>query len=143
MIDATIPNGGELGSDLATLLLEARGQINLLWTALGTTGVTPRLDVALAADHFDVGGIQFQTVFVSAGAPTDLVHITGGYDGQIVLMKGVNSNVTLKYNVAKMDLNSSVDYNLLINDWIMLMNYGGNGSTIDGIWKEVSRTTWV
>lgn len=143
MIDDSIPDGSELGVELASLLLEAREQINLLWTSIGTTGITPRQDEVLAGASFDVGGIQFQVVYLSAGIAMDLTDIAKGFDGQLVLIRAVNSNVTVKHNVAKIVLNGGVDYNILINDWLLLTNYGGDGDTVAGVWIEVSRTAWV
>jgi hypothetical protein len=143
MIDDTTPDGSELGSELATLLKEARQQINLLWASIGTTGVTPRIDEVLTTNTFDVGGVQFQTVFISAGIATDLTDITGAYDGQLVLLRATNANVTVKHNAAKIVLNGAIDFSMAVGDWLLLMNYGGDGSIIDGVWIEVTRTSWT
>ena len=143
MIDDTKPNGSEFGTELASLLKEARQQINLLWGALANTAITPRQDVVLASTSFDLGTVTFQVVYISAAIAANLTDIMKGYDGQLVLIRGVNSNITVKHNVTKIVLNGGVDFNLLINDWLMLQNYGGDGDSIEGVWIEVMRTAWA
>lgn len=143
MIDDTTPDGSELGSEIATLLKEARQQINLLWSSIGMTGVTPRIDEVLTTNSFDVGGVQFQTVFISAGIATDLTDITGAYDGQLIALRATNANVTVKHNASKIVLNGAIDFSLATGDWLILMNYGGDGNTVNGTWIEVTRTSWT
>lgn len=143
MIDDAKPDGTELGVELMTLIREARQQINLLWASIGTTGITPRQDVALAGTSFAIGGVQFQVAYMTSSIAQNLTTITGGMDGQLILLRAGDANVTLKHNVSYMILNGSVDYNMAASDWILLTNYGGDGDTVDGVWIEVSRTAWT
>lgn len=145
-IDAAKPDGTENGSDLATYLREARAQINLLWSAVGGSVVSPiqAVNLGVGATSFDLTGLSCAVVvFLTASVASDLESIGKGMDGQIVKIRAGDANVTVVHATAGIVLTGAIDYSMAAGDWLELVNVGGDGDSVDGVWRESSRYVWT
>lgn len=144
-LDATKPNGSELGVDLAVLLLEARQQINLLWSTISISGVTPNQLVTLSGGigYFTVSQITLTNALVSCVLAQNLSTVKGGIDGQIVRIRAQDANLTVKHDVTKIMLTGGLDLAMAQYDLLELTNVGGDGVSVDGIWQESNRYSWT
>ena len=147
-VDATIPSGSTLMSDLVDIIVENRTQINALWAAiaaLGGAATYESLSLGAGATELPLTGAgMVHSIALGAAGGCNITDISGGAEGQLLLIKATGVNITLIHNDAKIHLNSGLDLTLAANDTILLLNEGGVISTgVDGIWIEVTRTIHV
>jgi hypothetical protein len=146
-LDATKPTDVELMSALPIYIREARAAINAL-SGGGDVGVT---DLTIAAGAIaltvgtDLGLFGLETVIVDALAGVNISTIVGGSQGQVKIFIFQDNNIGIVDGLA---LNGGIYLNQLpalttfaaqTNDVLALVNVGGNGSTIQGYWKEIFR----
>ena len=149
-VDATIPVGATLGEDLPTIIRENRTEINALYAAiaaLGGAATYETLSLGAGATELPLTGAGIvHTIALGAAGLASLTDITGGMEGQLLLIKATGTNVTLVHDLAKIDINGGLDLALATSDFILLLNEGGDPDTspaTDGIWTEVFRTAHV
>ena len=146
-LDATKPTDVELMSALPIYIREARAAINAL-SGGGDVGVT---DLTIAAGAIaltvgtDLGLFGLETVIVDALAGVNISTIVGGSQGQVKIFIFQDNNIGIVDGLA---LNGGIYLNQLpalttfaaqTNDVLALVNVGGNGSTVQGYWKEIFR----
>ena len=146
-LDATKPTDVELMSALPIYIREARAAINAL-SGGGDVGVT---DLTIAAGAIaltvgtDLGLFGLETVIVDALAGVNISTIVGGSQGQVKIFIFQDNNIGIVDGLA---LNGGIYLNQLpalttfaaqTNDVLALVNIGGDGSTVQGYWKEISR----
>jgi len=144
-VDATIPTSSTLGADLPSILRETRSEVNLLWSAIAAVGggaTYQTIAISAGATEIELSGAGLlHTLVASASVAVDIEQLTGGTEGQYVVVKAVTSNITLKYDATKLDLGGDQDYLMTAKDFIILLNEGGDpDSSVDGIWIEVMRS---
>ena len=146
-MDATKPTDAELISTHPIYIREVRAAVNAL-SSVGGIGVTvlpiPAGTVALAVGT-DLGAYGYEIVLVSAIGAVNIATITDGVQGQVKVFVFQDNDVSFVDGLA---LNGRIYLNQLpalssfngqINDVLTLVNIGGNGSTLQGYWKEISR----
>jgi len=146
-VDATIPTEDYLASGLVDLIVEEREQINSLWSAIAAVGgatTYEALNMGIGETEIALSGAgMVHTVALGAAGAVSLDMVTGATEGQLLLVKGTDANVTIVHSDSAIHLNGAADYTLAANDFIMLLNEGGAPSAapvVDGIWIEVFRT---
>lgn len=149
-VDATIPVGETLGADLPALIRENRTEINTLYAAiaaLGGAATYETLSLGAGATELPLNGAGIiHTIALGAAGGASLTDITGGQEGQLLLIKATGANVTFIHNDAKIHLNGALDNTMAANDFLCLLNEGGEPDVtpaVDGIWTEVFRTQHV
>lgn len=149
-MDATIPTGATLGEDLPALVREARAGINLLTAAvaaLGGAATYETLSLGAGATELPLTGAGIvHTIALGAAGGASLTDITGGREGQLLLIKATGANITFVHNEAKIHLNGALDNTMAANDFLCLLNESGDPDAVpavDGIWIEVFRTQHV
>jgi|GEM_PF-1238672 len=149
MLDATKPTDIELVSALPLYIRETRTSVNsLLAGSSGEVGVTeltvPGGTTSLTVGT-DLGNFGLDIVVIDADAAVNISSILGGTQGQMKQFIFQDNNISIVDGLA---LNGGIYLNQLpalstflaqANDVLTLVNIGGNGSTIQGYWKEVSR----
>lgn len=149
MIDATIPTGSTLASELPTLLREMRAMLNTLEQAIGLLGGTPvaqSVSLSPGTEAFEVASGIITTVSLSATAATDLTTITAGRNGQLIVIRAEDADVTVIHNASSIMLNNAMDWQFAEGDVLFMVNFGGNPTAdppVNGIWVEVNRYSWV
>ena len=146
-MDATKPTDVEIVSALAAYIREARAAINALssGSGVGVTELTiPAGTVSLSVGT-DLGIFGFEIVIVNADAGVNIANIVGGTQGQTKVFVFQDSNIGIVDGLA---VNGAIYLNQLpalssfvaqANDILALVNVGGDGSTVQGYWKEVFR----
>jgi hypothetical protein len=88
---------------------------------------------------------MLSVVLISGAAAVDLTEITKGMDGQIIILRAVNSLVTVISDITKIYLTNDQDFAMQTYDALMLVNVGGDGieGTVDGVWQEIMRQVWT
>lgn len=148
LLDDTKPDGSEVGADLATYLREARIAINQLADLVGPSAPTRITEVTIepGADYFNLdSAAPIQVVFVGSNDPVPLRRVKMGIDGQVLLMRvaATSAAITATHNTNYMRLTNSDDVALAANDWLMLVNVGGDGNLNEGYWVESNRYVWT
>ena len=146
-MDATKPTDVELVSALPTYIREARAAINAI-SGTGNVGVTdltiPAGTTSLTVGT-DLGSYGFEIVVVDAIAAVNISTILGGTQGQVKVFVFQDNNIGIVDGLA---LSGAIYLNQLpalltlaaqTNDVLALVNIGGDGSTVQGYWKEISR----
>lgn len=149
-VDATIPTGGTLGEDLPAIIRENRTEINALYAAiaaLGGAATYETLSLSAGATELPLTGAGIvHTIALGAAGAASLTDITGGREGQLLLVKATGANVTFVHNEAKIHINGALDNTMAANDFLCLLNENGNpdvAPAVDGTWIEVFRTQHV
>lgn len=151
-IDATVPLGTELISNLDNRDREERVEINALWSAVSAMGWTTGLLVAsIRETEMEAGqvnlvtgtgvtDIPFEIIRLTGAAAVDLENITGARAGQVKLFKLEDGNVTMKYDATKIDMHGDQDLACASGDVVWLCNIGGDPDAgTDGTWFELMR----
>jgi hypothetical protein len=146
-LDATKPTDQEMISALPIYIREARAAINAL-SGGGDVGVT-ELTIAAGAVSLtvgtDLGLFGLEAVIVDAIAGVSIASIVGGVQGQVKVFTFQDNNIGIVDGLA---LNGGIYLNQLpalstfaaqANDVLALVNIGGDGSTVQGYWKEIFR----
>ena len=146
-MDATKPTDQEIVSALAGYIREARAAVNALSSGSGV-GVT-KLTIAAGATSLSVGtdlGIfGFEIVIVDADAAVNIASILGGTQGETKILVFQDNNIGI---VDGAQANGAIYLNQLpalstfaaqANDVLALTNIGGDGSSVQGYWKELFR----
>ena len=152
MLDVTKPTDVEHVSQLPYWIRQTRAEVNALvaldsnitTTSLTLTAGTTKL---IIPTNLSLAALDF--VLVSTSGTCNIASIEGGANGQVkvfifqtndvALVDGAKSNGQLFLNQAPV---GSI-YSASIDDILALMNIGGNGSTVQGYWKELWRQTSV
>lgn len=146
-MDATKPTDVELVSALPTYIREVRAAVNAL-SGGGDVGVTD-LTIPAGATSLtvgtDLGNYGFEIVVVDAAAGVNISTILGGVQGQVKVFVFQDNNIGIVDGLA---LDGAIYLNQLpalstfatqANDVLALVNIGGDGATVQGYWKEISR----
>ena len=146
-MDATKPTDVELVSALAAYIREARAGINALssGSGVGVTELTIAAGAVALTVGTDLGLFGFEIVIVDADAGVNIANIVGGTQGQAKIFVFQDNNISI---VDGLQANGAIYLNQLpalssfvaqTNDILALTNVGGDGSTVQGYWKEVFR----
>ena len=150
-MDATKPTDVELVSALAAYIREVRAGVNALsgGDGVGVTDLTITAGAVALTVGTDLGLFGFEIVIVDAAAAVNIAKIINGVQGQVKVFVFQDSDITFVDGLAvdgKLYLNqlpALSSYVGHIGDVIALVNVGGNGSTVQGYWKELFRTEAV
>lgn len=146
-MDATKPTDVELVNALAAYIRETRSAVNALSSGEGV-GVT---DLTIAAGAVsltigtDLGLFGFEIVIVDAAAGVNISSIVGGTQGQTKVFIFQDNNISIVDGLAAggaiylNQLPALSSFAAQANDILALTNIGGDGSTVQGYWKEVFR----
>jgi hypothetical protein len=146
-MDATKPTDVENVSALAAYIREARAAINALssGSGVGVTELTiPAGTVSLSVGT-DLGIFGFEIVIVNADAGVSISSIIGGTQGQTKVFIFQDNNISIVDGLAAAgaiylnQLPALSSFVAQANDILALTNVGGDGSTVQGYWKEVFR----
>ena len=151
-INAALPLGSELISNLDNRDREERVEINSLWSAVAALGWSTGLVVATIratemasgqtdlVNGTDVTDLPFEIIRLTGAVAVDLENITGARAGQLKLFKIEDDNVTMKHDATKIDLHGDQDLACASGDVVWLCNIGGDPDTaVDGTWFELMR----
>jgi len=146
-MDATKPTDVELISALPAYIRETRAAVNSI-SCTGNVGVTD-LTVPVGATSLSIGAelgtYGYEVVVIRAVGVVNISMIVGGTQGQVKTFIFQDGNISMIDGPA---LNGALYLNQLpvflpfaaqAGDVLTLVNIGGNGSTIQGYWKEISR----
>jgi hypothetical protein len=143
-IDATLPTGTMLVSQIDDYIREDRLQINLLWDAITAANSTETAHLMGAGDFSMAVGSDLEDVIIEGIVLTgnalgnDLRQITGGSGGMLKVIKAGDANVTVKHDAGYIDLTGDVDYALSDGSILGLINVGGT-TGVNGVWYELFR----
>lgn len=147
-MDATKPTDQELLNAHAAYIREARATVNALSAGSGV-GVTS-LNIALGTTTLvvgtDLGRFGFELILLTADGAVSITTITGGVAGQVKVFVAIDSNVSFVDGLAvsgKLYLNHLPvlsSFAMQDGDVLALTNIGGDGSAVQGYWKELLRT---
>jgi len=146
-MDVTKPTDSEIVSALPSYIRETRAFAQALSlsglivnTSITVLGGSNSLDIPT---QLSLAG--YETVFLDASGPVNLEYIYGGIEGQVkilifkdndfVLVDGIQSGGRLYLN--QLPALSALPASM--GDVLALVNVGGNGTSIDGYWKELYR----
>ena len=93
----------------------------------------------------DIANVDMEIILVSAIGACVLENITGGIAGQIKIFVMQDSDISFKDGAkedGKFYLNQLpvlTDFDASQDDVLALVNVGGNGSSVNGYWKEFNR----
>jgi hypothetical protein len=146
-MDATKPTDVELVSALALYIRETRAAVNALssGSGVGVTELTIAAGAVALTVGTDLGLFGFEIVVVDAAAGVNISTIIGGTQGQTKVFIFQDNNVSIVDGLA---VNGGIYLNQLpalssfvaqTNDILALTNIGGDGSTVQGYWKEIFR----
>lgn len=146
-MDATKPTDVELVSALAAYIREARAGINALssGSGVGVTELTIAAGAVALTVGTDLGLFGFEIVIVDADAGVNIANIVGGTQGQTKVFVFQDNNISI---VDGLQASGAIYLNQLpalssfvaqANDILALTNVGGDGSTVQGYWKEIFR----
>ena len=140
MLNATKPTDQVDVSELPLYMRETRIEINKM---------SSELEVALAATTIVIGtGVQdvdIELVIITGAGAASIAYMTGGTQGQIKIFYFQDANVGLVDGVNKADgefwLNqvAGTTFAGAIDDILAVMNIDGDGSSVQGYWKELYR----
>lgn len=145
-VDASIPTGATLGSQLWQLVQENREEINLLWAATVATMFPSMNNIAMPnlATTIDVEGTIISNITMAA-PPNNLTLPVNGYDGQLIILR-INETepgvLTVVHNVLQIYLQDTVNFAMRAGDTLWLINIGGVIGTIAGVWYEINRSLY-
>lgn len=147
-MDATKPTDQEIIAAHAAYIREVRVAINALSSGSGV-GVTV-LDIAAGSVGLtvgtDLGLFGFELVLVTAVGAVTIVTILGGTEGQVKVFVFLDNDVSITDGAAATghiylnQLPALSTYNFQANDILALANIDGDGSTVQGYWKEIFRS---
>jgi hypothetical protein len=148
-LDVSKPTDQVLVGDLPTYIRQDRVEINSvvssdmmaqtdLTVTVGTTSLTVGTDLSVAG---------YETSLVTGTGISTLETILGGSDGQIKVFMFLDSNVRMldgdAKELGKLYLNqmpAGGTFTPQQDDIIAFRNYGGDGASVYGWWKEYFRT---
>jgi hypothetical protein len=146
-MDATKPTDVEIAGAIPAYIREVRAAVNAL-SGGGDVGVT-ELTIAAGAVALtvgtDLGLYGAEIVIVDADGAVSIATITGGVQGQVKIFIFQDNNVSFVDGLAS---NGHIYLNQLPvlstfaaqqNDVLALVNIGGDGSSVQGYWKEIFR----
>ena len=157
-IDETKPLGTDLVSTLDDYMREGRVQINLLWEAVGSGGISYPVytavnmavgDTSLVAGT-DISASGLEIIALSADVAVNLTTMKLCEAGVIKHIIAVDDDITIINNTASTTggtfyLNSPTGVNLAMatKDVLTVVNIGGDGSVSHGYWVELNRKLQV
>ncbi len=146
-MDATKPTDVEIAGAIPAYIREVRAAVNAL-SGAGNVGVT---DLTIAAGAValtigtELGLYSIDLVVVDAVAGVNIATILGGTEGQVKVFVFQDNNIGIVDGLAS---NGHIYLNQLPvlstfaaqqNDVLALVNIGGDGSSVQGYWKELFR----
>ena len=146
-MDATKPTDQETVAALAAYIREARAAINALssGSGVGVTELTIAAGAVALTVGTDLGLFGFEIIVADADAAVNIANIVGGTQGQTKVFVFQDNNISI---VDGLQANGAIYLNQLpalssfaaqANDILALTNVGGDGSSVQGYWKEVFR----
>jgi len=148
-MDATKPTDVEQISAFAAYIREARAAVNALSAGTGV-GVTV-LDIAAGAVSLtvgtDVGRFGVELVLMTADGAVSIANILGGTEGQIKIFLALDNDVDIVDGLQAggaiylNQLPALSSYAMQTGDVLALVNVDGDGSTVQGFWRELFRQT--
>jgi hypothetical protein len=148
-LNASKPADTDLVSTLGMYERETRAALNVLEAAmalLGAVATVSRVECTGGQTTLVIGtdltAIPYEVVLISGTGLAALTDITSGTEGQMKFFIMLDSNVSFVRDVSKIALNQPAvvtSYGNNTGDVICLSNINGNGSTINGYWKELFR----
>ena len=157
-IDATRPYGTDLVSTLDDYIREGRVEINLLWEAVGSGGISYPVytavnmgvgDTSLVAGT-DISAEGLEIIALTADAAVNLTTMQLCEAGVIKHIIALDTNITVVQNTGSTTggtfyLNSptGVDLEMSTRDVLTVVNIGGDGTTVHGYWVELNRKLQV
>ena len=146
-LNVSKPTDQEFISTLPSFIRENRVAINAMSAGEGF-GIT-ELDIVFGTTSLTVGsdllGVGHEVVIVTGTGVATLATILGGTKGQIKTFIFQDANINLTDGVksdGKFYLNqlpALSDFEPEQDDVITLVNIGGDGASVYGYWKELSR----
>jgi hypothetical protein len=154
-LDATRPTDQALLSELAEAIRDGRTDNNDLWAALSGLGAASAYRVTNLAAlttvldiDTDLGDVTIEVVNITGAGASELAQITGGTAGQIKIFYCADANITFLDNAT--ELNGTFSLNQLggtfggfARDVLCVANFGGDGVSDHGFWRELFRTAGV
>ncbi len=146
-MDATKPTDVENVSALPAYIRETRAAINALssGSGVGITDLTIAAGAVALTVGTDLGLFGFEIVIVDADAAVNIANILGGTQGQTKVFVFQDNNVGIVDGLAVggaiylNQLPALSTFSAQANDVLALVNVGGDGSTVQGYWKELFR----
>lgn len=144
------PTDQRMISELPAYIREDRAAINAVSLSANSLGVT-ELEVAAGAVSLSIGtelgNFGHEIVEISGAGISTLLTILGGTNGQVKLFVFEDTNVRFTDSISKANgtfylnhLPAGSNFEPQQDDILALVNIGGDGSTIQGYWKELYRT---
>ena len=145
-----INSGGDPDSSINGVWYEvARSTGSVVWANTYTAHNMSVGDTSLDVGD-DLANVGTETVGLTADGAVNLTYITDGRAGMIKYILALDNNITLVQNEASttngtffMNAPAGVDLAMNTGDIVAFVNVGGNGSTVDGYWRELFRTLHV
>lgn len=147
-MDASKPTDVELVSALPAYIREIKSFLTALVTGGGGGGVTsitsPAGTTSLSVGT-ELGMNGYEVILMKANVPINLISIIGGTQGQVKVFIFLDNNVSvvdgqaLNGNFYLNQLPLYTSFNTQAGDVLTVVNIGGNGSGIQGYWREISR----
>lgn len=151
-LDATKPTDAELLSAFAAYIRETRAAVNALVAGasdVDVTALTVTAGLTTLTVGTDLSEAAIEIIKVTGGGVAALQYILDGVDGQIKIFVFNDGNVSFvdaDKSAGQFYLNhlpAYSNYDAAENDVLILINIGGNGTTVQGYWKEIYRQVAV
>ena len=160
-VDSSKPTDNDVISEhaariraIAALANSNEAAIGLISTSVAYTNLTltaGQTSISIGSGAGNLSTAFIELVNIQATGAVTLEDITGGRSGQIKIFIAVDADVSIENDATaitggKFRLNQIPAINTIdleIGDVIAFVNIGGDGSTLDGYWKELFRTLYV
>ena len=147
------PTDQRMVSELPAYIRENRSEINSMLAGILDVSVN-NLEVSAGATSFTIGteleSVGIEIIIISSNTSVDIANIYDGTEGQIKLFIFQDSNVDITDGNVKTggafylnQLPAGSDFEPQQDDILVVVNIDGDGSSIDGYWKEIFRTLSV
>ena len=147
-LDVTKPSDQCLVSEIPGWIRANRTAINAFESG-NAEYTTTVITIPLATDTLvigtDLASINMEIVIIGAAGACVLDRITGGIAGQVKIFVFQDNDITIK-DGNKADgefylnqLPAGGNYKAVRDDTLAVVNVGGDGSSINGYWKEFNR----
>lgn len=146
-MDATKPTDIEHVNALAAYIREVRAAVNALsgGSGVGTTALNISAGTVSLTVGTDIGTFGFELILVTADVAVNISTIVGGVEGQVKVFVALDNNVSI---VDGLQVNGAIYLNQLpalssfamqTGDVLAITNIDGDGSTVQGYWREIFR----
>lgn len=145
-MDASKPTDVELVSALPAYIREIKSFLTALVTGgAGVTSITSPAGTTSLSVGTELGMNGYEVILMKANVPINLISIIGGTQGQVKVFIFLDNNVSvvdgqaLNGNFYLNQLPLYTSFNTQAGDVLTVVNIGGDGSGIQGYWREISR----